>query len=223
MSTITADYQRSGRGRLGRTWTAPEGSSLLMSIILKPDIPTSDTPKISAVIAVAAVRTLARLDVEAKIKWPNDLLVGNKKVAGLLAEASIEGDRTKHVVASIGININQSQEDMAKIDRPATSIKVLTGLENAPDEVGRIFIDEFERAYDAFINDGFAAIYDEWNNNICYKGDMVLLDMGTRVIEGRIVAVNEDASLKIEDGSGNTKDFIAGEIIKIRTSNERNV
>ncbi|MDA8278464.1 MAG: biotin--[acetyl-CoA-carboxylase] ligase [Actinomycetota bacterium] len=123
-SVLVTDHQSSGKGRLGRTWSDEPGTSLLMSILLRPKVAIDAYFFISMTLGISIVETLQDHGIEAKLKWPNDLLVGEKKLAGVLAE--VETGEENILVIGVGVNLNQSSEQLAELQRPATSVAVET-------------------------------------------------------------------------------------------------
>jgi BirA family biotin operon repressor/biotin-[acetyl-CoA-carboxylase] ligase len=133
-TVVVAAKQEAGRGRLGRTWVAPSGTSLHVSVILRPSADPADGPVFSLVAAVAAAEACGvACGVDVRCKWPNDLLVGNRKLGGILAEASVEGTRLRAVAVGTGINVHQREEDFpAGLRAPATSIAIEGGRADIP-------------------------------------------------------------------------------------------
>jgi BirA family biotin operon repressor/biotin-[acetyl-CoA-carboxylase] ligase len=146
---VVAEEQTAGRGRLGRRWFAPAGTSVLCSLQLRPDAPTERLPELTGVAARACAETIAALTgLEPALKFPNDVLVGGRKVAGILAEA-----RDGRVVLGIGINVNVLADDLpADVDRPATSLLVETGRELDRAELLAELLERLERRYDAWLS-----------------------------------------------------------------------
>jgi BirA family biotin operon repressor/biotin-[acetyl-CoA-carboxylase] ligase len=143
-----ADEQTEGRGRLGRSWTAPAGSSVLCSVLLRPDVPPDRLPELTVVGAEACAEAIARITrVEPTLKHPNDVLIGGRKVAGVLGEAS-EG----RVVLGAGINVNVAAASFpADLRLPATSLSEETGAEVDRLEVLVAYLASLERRYDAWL------------------------------------------------------------------------
>jgi BirA family transcriptional regulator, biotin operon repressor / biotin---[acetyl-CoA-carboxylase] ligase len=143
-----ADEQTAGRGRLGRRWFAPAGTSLLCSLQLRPEISPERLPELTGVATRACGEAIAAVaGLEADLKFPNDLLIGGRKVAGILAEA-----REGRVVLGVGVNVNVSENDLpTAVDRPATSLLVETGREQDRSELLVELLDRLERAYDAWL------------------------------------------------------------------------
>jgi BirA family biotin operon repressor/biotin-[acetyl-CoA-carboxylase] ligase len=146
---VVAEEQTAGRGRLGRSWFAPAGTSLLCSLQLRPDTPPKRLPELTGVAARACADAIAALTgLEPALKFPNDVLVGGRKVAGILAEA-----RDGRVVLGVGINVNLPADELPEdVDRPATSLLVETGRELDRAELLAELLEQLERRYDAWLN-----------------------------------------------------------------------
>jgi BirA family transcriptional regulator, biotin operon repressor / biotin---[acetyl-CoA-carboxylase] ligase len=146
---VVAEEQTAGRGRLGRPWFAPAGTSLLCSLQLRPEAPTERLPELTGVAARACAETIAALTgLEPALKFPNDVLVGGRKVAGILAEA-----RDGRVVLGIGINVNVPADELpSDVDRPATSLLAETGRELDRAELLAELLERLERRYDAWLS-----------------------------------------------------------------------
>jgi BirA family transcriptional regulator, biotin operon repressor / biotin---[acetyl-CoA-carboxylase] ligase len=144
-----AEEQTEGRGRLGRRWFAPRGTSLLCSLQLRPGVPGERLPELTGVAAQAVAETVAALaGVEPELKFPNDVLVGGRKLAGVLAEA-----REGRVVLGVGINVNVGAGELPReVDTPATSLLVETGRELDRAELLAELLERFERRYDAWLS-----------------------------------------------------------------------
>jgi BirA family biotin operon repressor/biotin-[acetyl-CoA-carboxylase] ligase len=142
------DHQTAGRGRLGREWVAPAGTSVLCSVVLRPPVESARLPELSVVAGRAcaeAIREIAR--VEPTVKLPNDVLVGGRKVAGILAEAS-DG----RVVLGIGINVHQTADQLpANTDPPATALDLETGTPVHRPDLLVAMVERLERHYDAWL------------------------------------------------------------------------
>jgi BirA family biotin operon repressor/biotin-[acetyl-CoA-carboxylase] ligase len=146
---VVADEQTAGRGRLGRHWFASAGTSLLCSLQLRPDAPTERLPELTGVAARACADSIVALTgLEPTLKFPNDVLVGERKVAGILAEA-----RDGRVVLGVGVNVNVTADELPEdVDRPATSLLVETGRELDRAELLVELLERLERRYDAWLN-----------------------------------------------------------------------
>jgi BirA family biotin operon repressor/biotin-[acetyl-CoA-carboxylase] ligase len=146
---VAADEQTAGRGRLGRRWLAPPGTSLLCSLQLRPTVESARLPELTGVASRACADAIAALTgLEPELKFPNDVLVGGRKVAGILAEA-----REERVVLGIGVNVNLPAERLPQeVDLPATSLLVETGRELDRAELLVELLERLERRYDAWLS-----------------------------------------------------------------------
>ena len=146
---VVAEEQTQGRGRLGRRWLAPRGTSLLCSLQLRPAVPGERLPELTGVAAQAVAETVAAVArVDPELKFPNDVLVGGRKLAGVLAEA-----REGRIVLGIGINANVAEDDLpSEVDTPATSLLVETGRELDRAELLVELLERLERRYEAWLS-----------------------------------------------------------------------
>jgi BirA family biotin operon repressor/biotin-[acetyl-CoA-carboxylase] ligase len=146
---VAAEVQTAGRGRLGRRWLAPAGTSLLCSLQLRPAVAQEHLPELTVVVAHACVEAIAALTgLEPELKFPNDVLIGGRKVAGILAEA-----REERLVLGLGVNVNVPEAELPQeVDRAATSLLVETGRELDRAELLVELLDRLERRYDAWLS-----------------------------------------------------------------------
>src|SRR5512147_472545 len=125
---VIAESQTGGRGRRGRPWVSPPGRNAYFSVILRPDLPPSRAPELTLLASVALCDALRQANVPAAIKWPNDLLVGDRKIAGILTELASEPERVHWAVVGIGVNVNAAAEDFpAELRDVATSVRIERG------------------------------------------------------------------------------------------------
>lgn len=194
-TAVIAAHQREGRGRRGRTWSAPPDTALLTSIVVRPAVPAKDVPLYSLVAALATADTVAQLGAVApRLKWPNDVLVGGRKIAGILLESRTIGSET---VVAIGIGVNLRQGEFpADLEGRATSIRLETGREVTPDEALAALRSALGAWRERFERDGVAPVRQRW---------LALADtIGRRVqvagVEGIAVDLADDGALVIDDG-----------------------
>ncbi len=209
---VIAEKQTRGKGRLGRQWQSPS-TGLWFSLILRPDIPPRDAPQLSLLAAAALQQTLHQeLDIEAKIKWPNDILVNNKKICGILTEMKGEMDRLNYIVMGVGINVNQLEKDFApELLEQAISIRMLKGETVDKVNILRKYLEKLESLYFDFIKNGF-----EKTRYICLNysstiNQIVTIYNGEKEIIGKAVDIGKDGSL-ILDIDGKLISFYGGEI-----------
>jgi BirA family biotin operon repressor/biotin-[acetyl-CoA-carboxylase] ligase len=211
---ITADFQERGKGRLNRKWIASHGSSLLASLLLKPEIDAAHTPQLTHVIALAGARTLRNGGLDIAIRWPNDIVCRGKKIAGILAQSSITGNRVDFAVLSLGINLNQEQNELDEIDRPATSCAMETGHAWNADKLLEDILEELKPLYLKYIANGFAALKKEWESLNYLKGRAITVGLDGRTIEGIVDGVDDDARLVLLTENG-IQTFSSGEVIRV--------
>lgn len=146
-ATVAADHQTAGRGRLGRTWLAPPGRAILCSVLLHPEPPIAVWPELSLVAGEAVVAVLqAETGLDARVGYPNDVLVEGRKTAGILAEAS-----AGHVVLGFGVNVNQDATELpSDTPKPPTSLRLELGRELGRAPLLAAILLELERGYDAW-------------------------------------------------------------------------
>jgi BirA family transcriptional regulator, biotin operon repressor / biotin---[acetyl-CoA-carboxylase] ligase len=148
-AVAVAEEQTAGRGRLGRRWYAPARTSVLVSVNLRPDVPTPRLPELSLIAGRAVADAIsAETGISAEVKFPNDVLIGGRKVAGILAEV-----RDDRVVLGIGINANIAADELPnEVDTPATSLEVETGKPIDRPKLLATVLERLETAYDAWVN-----------------------------------------------------------------------
>ena len=178
-AVAAADHQTAGRGRLGRTWTAPPGTAITTSILLRPParVPIQ---QLSLVGGLAVAETVeAALDLSAQIKWPNDVMVDRRKVAGILAEA-----KGGVVVLGIGLNVNQTREQLPPdTPTPAASLRTVDGRERDRSPLLADLLVRLEQHYDAWVADGLDAVFDGIGSRDFLRGRRIRVD-GTEGVAG---------------------------------------
>jgi len=198
---VVADHQTAGRGRLGRSWDAPPGKALLVSILLKPP-PERHAPELSLVAGVAVADTVERsTGLAVQLKWPNDVMLRRRKVAGLLAEA-----HDGAVVLGIGLNVNQSRDELPP---SAGSLLTLTGREWRRDQLLDSLLADLERTYAAWRSGGLDAVYEGLAPRDFLRGRRVSVN-GT---SGVATKIDRQGRLEIEVGHGDVVAVESGEVV----------
>jgi BirA family transcriptional regulator, biotin operon repressor / biotin---[acetyl-CoA-carboxylase] ligase len=209
-TVVTAEHQTRGRGRRGRVWADVPGESLLVSILLRPAVPMSRAPQLTLVAAVAVVEAFeASAGVAPGIRWPNDVLVGGRKICGILAEAVAGADgRLQHVILGIGANVNQAEfpDDLRAI---ATSLRVEAGRVVAREAVLDAILESLDRRYAEFLAGGFAALREVWRSRSVTLGRPVRGPDGREAIA---VDVDEEGALIARDADGSLLRFTSGDV-----------
>ena len=208
-TVVTAAHQTGGRGRRGRTWWDAAGDNLLLSVLLRPAIPAAAAPALSLVAAVAVAEAVAdAAGVEAGIRWPNDVLVDERKLAGILAEAVADGaGRVEHVRLGIGLNVNQTAFP-EPIRAVATSLRLLTGRAQDGARVLAAVLAALDHRYAEFLADGFAAARPEWRRRSVTLGRWLRTPDGARFLAED---VDGAGALLGRDGGGRPVRLASGE------------
>ncbi len=197
-SLFIAETQQSGKGRLGRAWRSPRNGGIWMSLLLKPDISFSELPQITLAAGIAVCRAIGS---GARIKWPNDIVIGSRKVCGILTEMAAEPDRINYVVCGIGINANIEQFP-EELSQKATSIYNETGAKQDRDALTARVMNEFERVYEVFKSEGFGALSDEYSSECVTLGRRVQVIYRNKSVTGNAVMVDENGALIVETEDG---------------------
>jgi BirA family biotin operon repressor/biotin-[acetyl-CoA-carboxylase] ligase len=192
-AVIIADAQESGRGRLGRRWLSPPGLNIYMSIVFRPDIPSRDVTLLTLLAAVAAARGLRRrTGAVVSIKWPNDLVVAEKKLGGILTEARSDPERIAQAVIGIGINVNMECRDLPEgINTIATSLLDVTGTRHSRTILIAGILEEFDYWYHLLLKHGRAPLLKEWRRLSSTLGKKVGVVTAGEVVEGIAEDLND--------------------------------
>ncbi|MCI0475206.1 MAG: biotin--[acetyl-CoA-carboxylase] ligase [Anaerolineales bacterium] len=208
---VVADEQSAGRGRLGRSWVAPARSSLLMSLILRPDLPPRHAPRVTMAIALGACDAICtETGLPAQIKWPNDLQIRGKKFSGILAESGIVGEKLEYVIVGIGVNVNFDTAAIAGIPPDATSLATELGrvLPRAP--LAQAIIRSIE-AYYLRLRAG-QSLCDEYKNRLATLGQSIRAQTAQGIVAGRAVDVDEDGALIVQRADDSLVQLQAGDV-----------
>lgn len=219
---IFAESQTQGRGRLGRRWESPPGSGLWFSVLLRPRLPPQSATQLTVVTAVAVVRAIEQeTGLRPQIKWPNDIVFGTRKAAGILIELRAELDRIRHVVLGIGLNVSVGKDQWPTDLRDiATSLQEWTDKPiDRPALATRLLI-ELDRAYVRLQEGDFHEIGDEWMRRCSTLGSHVRIHMGDRSIIGRAESLDEEGALLVRTSQGRLERIVGGDVTLDRNPNE---
>jgi len=205
-TVFVADAQTAGRGRLGREWASQSGTGIYMSILLKPDIAIEEIPKITLLAGIAGCRVIEN----SKIKYPNDIVIGTKKVSGILCEMSQDSDGKTFVVCGIGINVNTKAFD-GELSQKATSLLIEMGKPHSRVEIIQKFLVEFEKVYTEFLQSGIAPMMTEYKEKCVNIGSDVRAIYENREIVGRCVDITPDGAIVVQTKNG-TLEINTGDI-----------
>ena len=211
---VVAEFQTQGKGRKGRSWFSPAGKGIYVSFILRPRISPNEAPKLTLMASVAiAEAILACAPVDVVIKWPNDILIGGKKVAGILTEIKAEMDKIHHVVIGVGINVNTPSESFPLDIRDiATSLLKETGRTFSRTVMLKTCLEFLEKQYEIFEMHGFDNILDRWKQLANMAGRKITVDVLDKSYTGTVEDVSEDGYLIIRDQEGDIKRIVSGDV-----------
>jgi BirA family biotin operon repressor/biotin-[acetyl-CoA-carboxylase] ligase len=211
---VFAESQTRGRGRRGRPWASPRGKGLWFSVLLRPTLPTSAASRMTVAASVAVARAIRQnCGVDARIKWPNDVMVNGKKLAGVLTELRAEADEILLAILGIGIDVNCRREDFPGVVADiATSLELETG--NAQDRVALAaqVLTALDECYQASLTN-FEAVVDEWAKLCTTLGRHIVVTMGQNRIEGFAHALDSDGALLLRRDSGQIERILGGDVV----------
>ncbi len=213
-TVVVAEMQTAGRGRRGRDWYSPAQQGIYVSIILRPELPLKEISRVSLVTAVAVAQTLeSELGLNPRIKWPNDVLVDNKKIAGILSEAVTDMDGVEYIVVGIGLNINNDIQAFPPDLRTApTSARALNHRANSRVKILQGLLRHLEYYYQQLLAGNFAVTLAKARSLSTVIGREVRLDNGKDFIAGQAVDIDDNGFLLVRDRQGTTHTIMSGEI-----------
>jgi BirA family biotin operon repressor/biotin-[acetyl-CoA-carboxylase] ligase len=214
-TTVLSEAQRRGRGRIGRVWFSPPGRNVYASVVVRPALAPASVPPLALAVGVAAWEALRALGVPVDLKWPNDLLVGRRKLGGVLIEMASELTRVSFVVIGLGINVNLTEDELPEELRPiATSVRIATGSAPARAELFARVAERLEGWYERFLGEGAGAAVAAFRvaaaptlgRRVQVAGE------GPSPILGIAEDVSDDGRLLVRDDAGRRHAITAGEV-----------
>ena len=212
-TVLISEIQTKARGRLGKKWESPEGG-IWMSLILRPKVPPARIGLITIATGVAIAKSIRSLGLDAKIKWPNDVLIHGDKISGVLTEVNATFNEIDWVVVGIGIDSNLKLEDFPEDIRVGTT----TLNEELPTDIDEneliaIFLGEFEKVYKLYKDSEIEAILKDWRDLSDTIGKYVnITQTGGKITQGYVIGINNEGSLIIERQDGTLEKIISGEL-----------
>lgn len=212
ISLVVADGQTGGKGTKGRNFLSPKGTSIYMSILQKPDIKPTCASMITIVTAVAVRRAIEEeTGVDAKIKWPNDIVAQNKKLCGILTEMNADVEKVKYLVIGIGLNVNNSEMSRF-ISDIAVSLRMITGKEYDRSKIIGSIVKWYKYYFEKFIEkNSLELLVDEYNKNLIHNGWDIMLLKGNETEQVKSHGINEFGQLIVEK-EGEKFPVISGEV-----------
>jgi len=210
---VLCEEQTAGRGRMGRRWLSPRYANLLFSVLLRPKIPPDKAFMLTMILALGAIEAMGeRYALKAKIKWPNDLYVGRKKLGGILTEFSTWKESVEYVVLGLGLNVNWRPEDEEGMLYPATSILVETGGRISRGDLLVRILEKLESSYGMMLSGELQGFYKRWNEESMLVNKRVKVRASGEMICGKALRIDTEGALIIEDEQGQERKIVCGDV-----------
>lgn len=214
---VVTDQQTAGRGRRGRVWVSPPGLNLYFSAILRPELPPQRAPELTLVAAVALAETLQQAGVEARIKWPNDIHIDGRKVAGILTELSAEPERVHFVVLGVGVNLNARPDDFPQdVQSLATSLAEARGERVPRAAFAAALWTRLEEWLDLHAEEGFGIVRRRWKELSSTLGQEVLVRTDRQELRGVAEDVDDSGALLVRTAEDRLERVLAGDVEQLR-------
>lgn len=199
-AVVIADEQTAGRGRCGNAWHSPPGCGIWMSVLLRPSLKAAGLAPLTLCAGYAAARAVEQVaGLSTRIKWPNDMLINDRKTAGILTEATTDRARGLQVVLGIGINVNHTPDDFPPhLRAAATSLRIERGAPVSRQRLLHALIERLDRVYDRFLRDGLACCLSGLQSRLAWVGDAVAIAGDAAGVQGVIAGIGRDGGLLIE-------------------------
>jgi len=217
---VLAEKQILGRGRMAREWFSPDGAGIWLSVILRPNLLPKDAPKITLLAAVAVNRAIIKCTgLATGIKWPNDIVFQDKKIAGILTEMNSEMDAINYIVLGIGINVNVKLDEFpTEVQTIASSLSMLTGHSISRVQLLAEILLQLEQLYEEACRDGFAHAFSEWRRMTITLGQLIDVISPEQSFSGAAIDIDENGALLVDTNHGLVS-VLAGDI-KVRLRQE---
>jgi BirA family biotin operon repressor/biotin-[acetyl-CoA-carboxylase] ligase len=211
-TVVVAETQYSGKGRLGRTWISPRGN-LYLSVVLRPAVPVSRAPLFTLLGAVSVASAIrCHLDLPVGIKWPNDVLLKDRKVCGLLTEMSAEPDRIRHIILGIGVNVNMDLDELPSgVRAHSTSLAAEAGRTIDRTLLLRRLLEELDRWY-ARVPAGEHDLLAAWRSLNVTLGREVTVRGAGQILRGHAETLDGDGRLVVRLDDGSVRQIAAGDV-----------
>jgi BirA family biotin operon repressor/biotin-[acetyl-CoA-carboxylase] ligase len=213
-TVVIAEEQTAGRGRLGRCWSSPVGVNLYASVLLRPQLLPMQAAQLTFLSAVAVARAVeAVAGIKVNVKWPNDILLGGKKIAGLLNEISTDMDGIHYAILGIGVNLNMSADQFpADLRYPATSVLLATGVPVNRLSFTQELCRQLDSLYALLCTQGFVPIRLAWESLFNMLGSRVSVDYGQEKLCGCVAGIAQDGALLLRLDNGEQQEIYAGDV-----------
>jgi len=211
---VYAGLQTAGRGRMQRKWDSNSGDNIYASIVLKPSNELKEVySNLTQYLSLILAEVFEEYNILPKIKWPNDVRINGKKISGILAESVLEGNDLKGIVLGFGVNLNCKKDDVEKIDQPATSLNLETGMNIDREFFLKKVVDKFCLRYNKFIEEGFLLIKEDYIRRAEFLNTTVTVKVFDNEIIGFAKEITDNGALKIVDKNNKEHVLLIGDIL----------
>jgi BirA family biotin operon repressor/biotin-[acetyl-CoA-carboxylase] ligase len=212
-AVVSADEQTNGHGRRGRDWVSPRGKGVYLSMVWRPQIEIAQVGQLTILVALATARAVEELSaLRAQTKWPNDVLIGGRKLGGVLCEAQLDGARLSFVIAGVGLNLNFAREDLPERPvYPATSLLLESGREYAVETARDVLIASLQREYARYTDGEWNAQRGEFIARCILLGQPIRVQDEGEEYSGVAVGVDSDGLLVVQNSEG-LRTIAAGDV-----------
>ena len=212
-SIVIAEEQTAGRGRMGRLWLSPGSVNLLFSVLLRPTVKAGDVFTLTMAFALAACEGVEQVsNLNAAIKWPNDIYLNEKKLGGILTEFSVKDQMAEYVIIGIGLNVNWNPGRKESVLYESTSIKSECGKNVDRERLLVVFLRVFEKYYNDIVKGNLSVIHEKWNKKSMLLERLVEVESGDGLIRGTVIRIDKKGSLVIKDERGDEKRILNGDV-----------
>jgi BirA family biotin operon repressor/biotin-[acetyl-CoA-carboxylase] ligase len=215
-TVVVADAQTAGRGRGGKSWFSPPGVNLHLSLLLRPGIPATEAAPLTFITSLALADAIRELGLAPAIKWPNDVLVKHRKVAGTLAELATTGDRVDYLILGMGVNVNIGRPALTaalgEAACAATSLREALGHLVDRSSFAAALLAYLDEWLIVYREQGAGRLLRAWRERDVVTGRRVEVRDSAAIVEGRARGVNGQGELEVEDATGRIHRVVAGEI-----------
>jgi len=215
LTCVTALEQTAGRGRFFRKWLSPKGQNIYATLFFCLPRECPLIINLGQILSLSSIAVLKKKGFSPQIKWPNDILLDGKKVAGILCETVFFEDRIGAILG-IGINVNMTQELLETIDQPATSLAQLSGQTWTLEQILEPILKQFLEDLETLLTKGFEPFRPDYEKLLAYKGETIACNDGLKMIKGICHSINPDGRLNLLLPDGQVTTLSAGELKKLK-------
>ncbi len=217
-TVVVAEYQEVGRGRRERTWFCPSGEGVMFSVLLRPPLPPQKASIITLLAGVGTARGIKNAcPLDCRLKWPNDIMAGDKKLGGILTEMASEIDKIHYLVLGIGVNVNVEEKSFpSELRERATSIVRELGLKVDRVQLLRRILEALEAEYLLLLSQGPGAVLNHWRELSATLGKEVEVQTGQTSFKGRALDIDEEGALILEQAGGQRLRVTSGDVVHLR-------